>query len=288
LAKVSFKIRATASRVERGLLAIPRKFSSEFPPTKSQILIAYDDGTRTESKAFSPYETKDNEARIFGLRGWYSKRKIGPGDIVTITVEDRAKGIYRVASDRYVQERREIEARRDLYKAESVESATQQLRSLAAARKRKPQSVAFEEITRLAAQPIPLRARRHFVQSGRPEAVPASIRTLLEAVYEGRCQICGFTFQKRDGSPYFELHHIEPNKGHHPTNLLVVCANCHASLEQAFVGRMDRVMNWPIAVTINGKRRRIRQPFVQRRIPALTMTLTALCLAIRLATYRAL
>lgn len=85
---------------------------------------------------------------------------------------------------------------------------------------------------------------------------------MLEAVHNGKCQMCSFTFAKRDGKPYFEVHHVDPKRGHHPANLLVVCPNCHAQLEPTVVSDSEFVSGWLVGVKINGKRVAIRQPFV--------------------------
>lgn len=82
----------------------------------------------------------------------------------------------------------------------------------------------------------------------------------LKALYDGRCQICEFTFPKRDGTNYAEVHHLESlSEGgwEDPRNMLVVCANCHRQLHYGRVKRIgwenDRLM-----LEINGKIRRIR------------------------------
>lgn len=279
----SFTIYATASRISKGLLAIPRKYSGDFPVTKGNILVVFDDGSREEAKLYLPYNPKVKECRIFGLSRWVSKRHVVPGDVITITVEDPAKPTYRIALDRYVRQRQEAEARRQLYSAESVDAATEQLRRLAEATRKKSHEVALQELARMAQTEMPQRQRSPVLHKGRREAVPASVRALLEAIHLGRCQICSFAFKKRDGSSYFEIHHLDPDKGHHPTNLLVVCPNCHAQLEHADVSEVERVMGWLVAVTINGNRMSVRQPFVQRRAPILVGAVIALCLAVRLA-----
>lgn len=56
--------------------------------------------------------------------------------------------------------------------------------------------------------------------------------TDLKALYEGRCQVCGFTFAKQDGSPYSEAAHIRPISLREADldvkdNLLVLCPNHH-------------------------------------------------------------
>lgn len=60
-------------------------------------------------------------------------------------------------------------------------------------------------------------------------------RTIVEKMkekYENKCQICGFTFQKKDGTYYSEVTHIKPIKTRDrgvdaPSNLMVMCPNHH-------------------------------------------------------------
>jgi rubredoxin len=283
VANSSFTIYATDSRISKGLLAIPRRKSSEFPATKGKILVVFDDGTRVEPKIYVPYNPKIKECRVFGLSRWFSRHGIVAGDAITITVEDPVKGIYRIALDRFVQQRRAAEARRQLYKADSPEIAGEQLRRLAESRKEKVQEIAFQEIALIAQRPLLKRKRVTAIQRGRAEAVPPALRALLEALHQGKCQVCDFTFKKRDGQPYFEIHHLEPDEGHHPMNVLVICPNCHAQLENATVTEMERVVGWLVAVRINGRRFRVRQPFVRRRLPDVVAVLAALCIAARVA-----
>lgn len=281
----SFTLYATDSRISKGLLPIPRRFSAVFPSSKGKILVVFDDGTRVEPKIFVPYDPRIKESRVFGLSRWFSKRGIVAGDAITITPEDPATGVYRIALDRFVGQRRVVEARRQLYAAQNPEVAGEQLRRLAESKKEKTQETALQEIAIMAQRPLASRKRVMVLQKGQAEAVPSSLRALLEAVHQGKCQICDFTFKKRDGHPYFEIHHIEPAKGHHPMNVLVICPNCHAQFENATVTEMQRVMGWLIAVRINGKRFRVRQPLMRRRMPDVVAILTALCLVGRVAAH---
>ena len=283
MANSSFTLYATDSRISKGLLAIPRKFGGEFPATKGKILVVFDDGTRVEPKIYVPYDPKIKESRVFGLSRWFSRRGIVAGDAITITLEDPLKGIYRIALDRFIQQRRAAEARRQLYTTDSPEIAGEQLRRLAESKKEKVQEIAFQEIALIAQRPWLKRKRVMVLQKGRAEAVPPVLRALLEAIHQGKCQICDFTFKKRDGKPYFEIHHLEPDKGHHPMNVLVICPNCHAQLENATVTETERVMGWLVAVRINGRRFRVRQPFVRRRLPDIVAILTTLGVAARVA-----
>jgi hypothetical protein len=279
----SFTIYATASRIDKGLLAIPRRFSAQFPQTKQTVLVIFDDGTRAERKIYVPYDPKIKECRVFGLSRWFSRRGVVPGDAITVTVVDAAKGIYRIALDRFIRQRRAVEARRKLYMTDSAEVAGDQLRRLAEAKQEQVREIAFQEIVFMAKQPVLRRKRRTVLNKGRAEAVPPALRASLEVIHQGRCQICRFTFKKRDGSPYFEIHHLEANKGHHPTNVLVVCPNCHAQFENATITEMDRIMGWLVGVTINGRRIRVRQPFVRGCFPDVVATIIAVCIAARAA-----
>ena len=60
-------------------------------------------------------------------------------------------------------------------------------------KKQKLQATAFEEISLMAQKPVHRRKRSMVLQTGSAEAVPAPLRALLEAIHQGRCQICSFT-----------------------------------------------------------------------------------------------
>ena len=59
-------------------------------------------------------------------------------------------------------------------------------------------------------------------------------RIFLKEEYHGQCQICGYTFYKRNGEPYFEgLYLISRTEAawiDRPGNVLCLCANCCARL----------------------------------------------------------
>lgn len=62
-----------------------------------------------------------------------------------------------------------------------------------------------------------------------------SIITKMKKKYS-KCQICGFTFKKKNGEPYNEIHHIiklSDDGKDSEINILVVCANCHRQLHYA-------------------------------------------------------
>src|SRR5260370_19574848 len=83
--KQHFTIRASASRLDKGLLAIPRKFERWFPGEKSQIQVVFDDEEKTKALTFHPYDPTVKETRVFGLRHWFSKRDVRERDLISIT-----------------------------------------------------------------------------------------------------------------------------------------------------------------------------------------------------------
>ena len=265
--KQHFTIRLSASRLEEGLLAIPQKFKDWFPGEKGQIEVVFDDEEKAKALTFFPNDPKVKENRIFGLGRWFSKRNVRDGDLISITLEDLDRGLYRIALDRFVRERGEQKARQKLQAARTDVEAEHELNALSRLTKKRPRQVAQEELLRIAQQtPRQPRPRVFPRTAERHEVVPSGIRVLLRELHNGKCQLCSFTFEKRNGEPYFEIHHLDPEVGHHPSNLLVVCPNCHAQFEHATVTDFKWAGTWLVGVTINAKRVAVRQPLAHDSI----------------------
>ena len=282
--KQRFTIRSSASRIDKGLLAIPQRFKGLFPEMRGPIGVFFDDGEDLNELTFQPYDRVVKENRVLGLAGWFSTRGVRKGDLISITIEDQGRRLYRFALDRYVLERRELEARQGLEAAETESEADRQLVLLSQLARSRPRAVAKEELLRIASTSaiaprptvLPPVAERH-------EVVPSGIRVLLRELHGGKCQLCSFTFEKRSGGPYFEVHHLDPGIGHHPRNLLVVCPNCHAQFEFAAVTDFRWVCGWLVGVTINGKRLTVRQPLAVDSRLGTTIALVIVFAAIRVA-----
>lgn len=275
-----FTIRATTSRLQKGLLAIPQRFRDWFPAESGQIQVVFDDEDKAKPLTFHPYDPTVKESRIFGLGHWFYKRGVEEGDLISITLEDRNKKLYRIALDRFVRERQEQQARRALDSAQTDSEAEQGFSALSRLTRKRPRGLAQEELLRIAQQSVRRpRPRVPLSAAERHEGVPSGIRVLLRELHDGKCQVCSFTFEKRDGEPYFEIHHLDPEVGHHPSNLLVVCPNCHAQLEHATVTEFRWVGNWLVGATINGKRVAVRQPLahdsIRRAVLGLSIVVAA-------------
>jgi 5-methylcytosine-specific restriction endonuclease McrA len=244
---------------------------------------AFDDGDKPEVVTFHPFDSVVKETRIFGLARWFSKRNVREGELVTITVEDSGKQVYRIALERLIRERQEKQIRQRLRSAPTDAAARQELRTLARLTGMRPRKLAEDELMRIAQRsPCQPRPRLITAASNRHEGVPSGIRTLLREIHEGKCQVCSFTFEKRDSNPYFELYHLDPAIGHHPCNLLVLCPNCHAQFEHASISNFEWAGNWLVGITINGKRVAIRQPLAHDSVRRTLLGLGVLFVAARL------
>ncbi len=261
--KQRFTVRASASRLDKGLLAIPQRFRNLFPPTRTEIQVIFDDGEKSRPLTFQPYDTIVKENRIFGLRQWFQKRGVREGDVISITAESPSQKLYRIALDRFVLERQEERVREEFQTAKTDSEAAQRFVKLAQLTRRRPRDTARAELLRMAEKSSP-RSRPIVLPrlAARREVVPPAIRILLRELHDGRCQLCSFTFEKRSAEPYFEVHHLDPAVGHHPKNLLVVCANCHAQFEHATVTYPRWADGWLISIAINGKQVSVRQPLI--------------------------
>ncbi len=269
-------VRIRSGYVAKGLIAIPKRLRHLFPKQRGQVRVLLDNGDTPQKKSYSPYESSTRQCRIGGLHDWYYNHKLKGGESVIITVIDKVAGIYRLTLGQREQER---EAREHLHTASTEVQSDLGLKTLARLRQEPERSVALAELRWLAQQQREEARRRLPVRATtRHESIPANIRTLLKAVYGGRCQLCGFTFLKRDSEPYFQIHHVEAEKGNQLWNLLVVCPNCHAQLEHANIGEFERRGNWIVAVTISGERREVYQPLYSGSTDALLQAAHVSCL----------
>lgn len=284
--KERFTIYASASRLQKGLLAIPQKFSAWFPSEECRIQVVLDDGQKEHPLTFRPYDATVKETRIFGLGRWFSRRGVREGDLISITLENAERRLYRIALDRYIRERDEQRARQRLRAARTDKEAEQELGALSRITRKRPPELALEELLRLGRDSLRVARPRVFPGAReRREGVPSGIRVLLRELHEGKCQLCSFTFEKRNGEPYFEIHHLDPKVGHHPPNLLVVCPNCHAQFEHAKVSDFEWADNWLVGVTINGKHVSVRQPLAHDSIRRALLGLGILVVAAQIGRF---
>lgn len=83
---------------------------------------------------------------------------------------------------------------------------------------------------------------------------PSSVANTIKRLYGTTCAICGTEgFEKRDGSRYAEVHHVEELSAGNPgslgsRNIMVVCANCHRMMHYADVIVRDVRDGWQVTI----------------------------------------
>lgn len=84
-----------------------------------------------------------------------------------------------------------------------------------------------------------------FWEEPRREPIPRSLRTDLLSRCEGKCEKCGLNFYKEGVKPHF--HHIDGNpKNNKPSNLIVVCPNCHSKLHKWKVVKEEDIFGFAV------------------------------------------
>lgn len=230
-------IRVTKSRIDKGLIAIPVALADRFPERNTTIQVYLDDSPQPMFKKYSSYNSSTRECRIGGIGDWFLRNNVRSEDEIVIQFIDEEHFVYRLIPERkFVFQTTELQKNFD--KVKSEEEASENIVALVQWTHLQKEKVALSEYRRLI-DSMPILNRRYIprLSNRARESVPANLRLLLEYIYHGHCQVCDFRFLKADGRPYFEVHHLCPENGHHPKNLVVVCGNCHNQFENANVKR---------------------------------------------------
>ncbi|MCC6543102.1 MAG: HNH endonuclease [Nitrospirae bacterium] len=258
-------IKVTQSRIDKGLIAIPVSLIRWFPDHKTTIKVFLDESAVLHNKSYSPYTSSTRECRIGGMAEWYKENKLKDGDEIVVQLIDKKHFIYRlVPEQKFLLKTQELQSSLD--KAESENEASENIITLANWADLEKKKVVLGEYHRLI-KSTPIKERRYINKySDRvKEDVPPNIRVLLGELYQGHCQVCDFWFLKKDNKPYFEIHHINPDQGHHPKNLVIVCGNCHNQFEFANVTNEFTVNSWLTTVSFNNKPYPVNQIFLKTR-----------------------
>lgn len=245
----------TRSRIEKGLLAIPASISNLFPQASGRVYLLNEVGEWV-GKTFTAYDSRSKEVRIGGMRDFYQRYGVQHGDQLVLHVHD--SGRYELLPEKLVQQNvLALESR--LENALTEAEADSVISELAAVTHASPNEVLTNEFVRLAHQ-TPSRRRIRVRRDIRVrDHIPPSLRKILLSLYHGRCQVSGFSFSMRTGDPYFEVHHLDPNLGNHPKNVLVVSPNVHAQFTWAEVEESFDDSGWLRDVKFNGESHRVFQ-----------------------------
>lgn len=252
-------IRITQSRIGKGLLAIPVGLSKWFPRHNQDVQVYLNASPESRAKRYSSYNSSTRECRIGGLKNWFEQNEIKSGDEIVIQFLDKEQFMYRlIPENRFISATKELQHAFDI--AGTMEEASNTVRGLASWTLSDENAVSLNEFNRLAGNLLS-EGRQHIER--RPvrtrESLPANLRALLSRIYQGHCQVCDFWFLKKDRAPCFEVHHLDPAKGHHPKNVVVVCGNCHNQFEYADVQEHFDDDQWLVMVVFNQKAFSVRQ-----------------------------
>jgi len=248
-------IKTTKSRIEKGLLAIPVSLIDLFPKNSSKIYLIDENGLE-KSKNFTPYNSSSRECRIGGMKEFYEKYHVSDGDELVIQLLNDEK--FKIIPENiFTQQVKQLEQTFELSTTEDESSSI--LEKIAKTVNKKPIEVVIGEYSRMATESVQQRKTITKPNVNVREGVTSSLRKILLEIYQGKCQVTQFTFQTKSGSPYFELHHIDPLKGNHFKNLLVVSPNVHAQFTYANVVQKFDEDNWLREVEFNGDKYSVNQ-----------------------------
>ena len=259
-------IRITQSRIDKGLIAIPVALAEWFPDHNETIEVYLNDSPVSQTKYYSSYASSTRARRIGGVRQRFQQNNIKSGDEIVIQFIDKERFVYRLVPERnFVFKTQELQYSFDT--SETEQEALGQITTLAQWTHLDKGTVVSNEYHRLV-NILPSKEREYIKRSASRarESAPANLRTLLADIYKGHCQVCDFWFLKRDKEPYFEIHHLEPLKGHHPKNLLVVCGNCHNQFEHADVKQEFDDDWWLVRVYFNESMHLVNQAMLAMKI----------------------
>ena len=244
-------IEISQSRIDKGLIALPRSLTGWFPDHHTTIRVYLGDSPIPEVKNYTSYTGSTNESRIGGMADWFNANNIRGGDEIVIQLIDEKEGIYRlIAENDFIIKTKKLQDSFD--NSQDEEEALEGVVQLAKWTELDKSRVSLNEYRRLV-DTMPIRKREYVSRQSNQtrERAPHNLRVLLGEIYQGCCQVCDFTFLKKDDKPYFEIHHIDPVESHQPKNLMVVCANCHRQFQFANVDHIFNDESWLIKVNFN-------------------------------------
>lgn len=248
-------IKITKSRIDKGLLAVPVSLTDKFPPVKKPINVFLDNSSVPSQKSFTPYNSSSRECRIGGMKEFFFNYNIHSNDEIVIEFLDKEN--FRIITEsRFKQLIKQAQQSIISPEDEEFEESVSIIEKLTNENK---STILKNEYVRLVESRIEERKRKQVNPRLVKESVPRSLRKILQEVYEGKCQVSGFTFLTKSGNPYFELHHIKSELGNHLKNLLVVSPNVHVQFTHAHIKEIFDKEGWLREVFFNEENFKVTQ-----------------------------
>jgi uncharacterized CHY-type Zn-finger protein len=245
-------IKATQSRIDKGLIAIPVSLTKWFPDHADTIQVYLDDSTILQTKKYSSYNSTTRECRIYGMKEWFEKNEIKNGDEIVIQIVDKDNFAYRlIPESNFITKTHQIQNKFD--NSTNEQEALQNLIEIGNWTKAAEEIVKLREFHRLIKE-TNIEERKRIIRRelSTKDNAPPNIKILLGKIYAGHCQVCDFWFLKKDKNPYFETHHINPEKANYIQNLLLICGNCHNQFHYADV-KQELKEGWISRVFFNDR-----------------------------------
>lgn len=249
-------IKLTQARIDKRLLAIPVSLIDNFPKKRTDVMIYFDESHVPIEKNFTPYESSSRECRIGGMGDFYDKNNAQAGD--ELVIQFLGKYQYRILIERRFKSLVN-KYQTDLDTSKTERNVEEKIQLLSQITNTTEEQVAASEFVRLSKSQTEPRKYQKERFTRTKENVPPSIRRILADIYKGRCQLTDFGFLMKNGEPYFEIHHIKSNYGHHLKNLIVVCPNIHTQFEYAKVKEYFDEEGWLRRVKFNSQSYSVRQ-----------------------------
>lgn len=236
-------------------MAIPVSLVDKFPQNQKEITIYLDSSDVPLQKNFTHYNSTSRECRIGGMKDFFLQHNIQSND--EIVVEFLDNGIFRIITEnRFKKLIAKAQQSIISIKETDFEKSLSVIKKLTNENK---STILKNEYIRLIENKIEKRNWKQINPRLVKENVPTSLRKILQEVYNGKCQVSGFTFLTKLGIPYFELHHIKPELGNHLKNLLVVSANIHVQFTHARLKETFDKDGWLREVNLNDENFKVTQ-----------------------------
>jgi hypothetical protein len=252
-------IKITKSRIDKGLLAIPKSFSNFLPKSSQKIKVYLNNLKLPKIKTFSSFDSSTNENRIGGLRDWFYENEVKEGDELVLQLLDKEQSTFRLLKEEeFIKITRGLQSDFDVSVNDQI--AYEKIKLISHITQVEKSKIIYNEFLRLSKYANDetrkrIKTSNHYSK----ERTPVNIRIILENIYKGYCQVCAFSFLKRDNLPYYEIHHLYAALGNHLKNLILVCANCHRQFEFANVKKFEDEKGWLTKVCFNKNEYSVKQ-----------------------------
>lgn len=206
-------------------------------------------------KSFTPYDSSSRECRIGGMKEFFLKYNIHSNEEIVIEFLDKEN--FRIITESRFK-KLIANAQQSIISTEDDEFE-KSVSTIISLTNENSSTILKNEYVRLVKDEIEIRKRKQVNPRLEKESVPKSLRRILQEVYEGKCQVTGFTFLTKSGNPYFELHHLNSELGNHFKNLLVVSPNVHVQFTPTHLKETFDENGWLREVNFNNEKFKVTQ-----------------------------